>query len=263
MNTFAKSIKYWRNNRGLSQLDLSLDADVSSKHISFLETGKSLPSKKMVIHLSQVLNIPLFERNRLLSQSGFATIYSKNDLQQVDMQPVYQAISLILENHNPYPAVVLDWDWNLLMDNTTFQMINAQIRKINPNFSDNNNFIELLFDPNGYRPFIENWEEFAYVLLQRIYRERSFRPDQHNKLLNNIFQFPEIPADWKKHISDSNMNPMLSVILNIGEVHLKLFSTLATFGTPVDITMQELVIEQYFPADELTKQFFNSLTLSE
>ena len=257
MNTFSESIKYWRNNRGLSQLELSLDANVSSKHISFLETGKSQPSKEMVIHLSQVLNIPLFERNRILEQSGFAKIYSNNDLEKVDMQPVYQAISLMLENHNPYPAVVFDWDWNLLMDNTSFQMINAHIKKINPQFSDNNNFMELLFDPNGYRPFIENWNEFAYVLLQRIYRERSLRPDQHNRLLQNIFQFPDIPSDWQNNINDTNINPMLSVTLNIGDIRLKLFSTLATFGTPVDITMQEIVIEQYFPADEFTKQFFN------
>jgi len=260
MKTFSESIKYWRNNRGLSQLELSLDANVSSKHISFLETGKSQPSKDMVIHLSQVLNIPLFERNRILEQSGFAKIYSNNDLEQIDMQPVYQAISLMLENHNPYPAVVFDWDWNLLMDNTTFQMINAQFKKVNPQFSDNNNFMELLFDPNGYRPFIENWEEFAYVLLQRIYRERSLRPDQHNKLLQNIFQFPDIPSDWQNNLNDANINPMLSVTLNIGNIRLKLFSTLATFGTPVDITMQEIVIEQYFPADEFTKQFLNGLS---
>ena len=260
MNTFAESIKYWRNNRGLSQLDLSLDAEVSSKHISFLETGKSKPSKDMVLHLSQVMNIPLFERNRLLSQSGFAEVFSKKDLQQIDMQPVYQAISLMLENHNPYPAVVLDWDWNILMDNKTNQWINHQIKQIQANFPDNNNIIELLFDPNGYRPFIENWNDVAYLMLQRIHRERSLRPDQHKRLLNKILQYPDIPTDWHHQIHDSNTSPMITLCLKLGETNLKLFSTLATFGTAVDITMQELIIEQYFPADEITKLFFNKIS---
>ena len=262
MNTFGQSIKAWRKSRGLSQLHLSLDANVSSRHISFLETGKSRPSEAMVIHLSEILDIPLHERNRLLTQSGFAEIYSHCNLDQQAMKPVKQALTLIIENHNPYPAVVFDWDWNIIMKNASFQWIHTQIKSLQLDFPDHNNIIELLFDPKGYKPFVDNWDQVTQLLLTRIYRERSLRKDRHSGLLERLSVLDGVNINndkWINNIPTTLTEPMINLVISIGDFSLKLFSTLASFGTASDITMQELVIEHYFPADDFSKEFFNSL----
>jgi len=257
---FGESIKRWRKIRGLSQLELSFTADISSKHISFLETGRSHPSREMVIRLSQALDVPLNERNVLLAQSGFAEAYSRRSLDTPEMKPVHKALKLMLDNHSPYPAIVLDWDWNIVMANAPQQQLTLLVKQACPNFPDTTNIMELLFDKNGFRPFVKNWEEVSFHLLQRLQRERLMHQDRSSNLLDRLLAYPDIPKNWDTLINTQHSEPMIHIALQFGDIELKMFSTLASFGTPIDITMQELIIEQYFPVDEPTKAFFEQLS---
>ncbi len=258
MNAFGETLKKWRKQRAMSQLDLSLNADVSTKHLSFLETGRSQPSREMVLHLAHVLDIPLAERNTLLAQSGYAAAYSQRALQHEDMQPVRQALAMLLENQNPYPAMVLDWDWNILMVNQAQQNLAMAVHRLQPDFLDSNNLMELMFHPKGYRPFIRNWQPVAQYLYSRLLTERRRFTDRQSDLLSRLHAIPDFPSHWAV-TETQHQQPMLTVELAIADQSLSLFSTLTSFGTPIDITLQELTIEQYFPSDERTRLFFEQL----
>lgn len=263
MNDFGESIKHWRRTRGLSQLELGMRANISSKHISFLETGRSNPSREMVIQLSNALEIPLSVRNVILTMAGYAEAYSRMDINQPEMSSVREALSIMLENHEPYPALVLDWDWNTVMTNDAHRRLVETIVTDTSHLPLTNNMMELLFDPNGFRPYIENWEEVAYLLLQRLKRERMLYQDRQSDLLERLMQYPGVPAHWHEQPYKKTTEPMAYVIVKHGDVRLKLFSTLASFGTAIDNTMQELVIEQYFPVDKQTREFFEHLSKYE
>jgi len=259
MNDFGSLVKGWRKSRGLSQLEFSLAANISSKHISFLETGRAQPSREMVILLSNTLDIPLSERNVLLSLAGYSEAYSRMHIDQPKMKPVQDALSIMLNNHAPYPALVLDWGWNIVMANESQQKLTKFIAKQQPLFPSTNNILELLFDPNGFRPFVENWEEVAFLLMQRIQRERMIHQDRRSNLIDKLMKYPGVPRNWDVHNHNLHSGPMVQMVLAVGELRLKLFSTLASFGTAIDVTMQELIIEQYFPVDDSTKLFFQNL----
>jgi len=256
MNSFGGLLKDWRKSRGLSQMQLGLEADISSKHLSFLENGKAQPSREMIIKLSNSLDVPLSERNILFSAAGFAEAYSRMDIEQPEMKPVKDALEIILANHMPYPAVVFDWDWNILMANEAQQKMTQILCDIQPNFPQTPNILELLFDPNGFKPFIENWDEVASLILQRLHREKIMYQDRLSDRLDKLLAYPGTPKNWQSESFLEPAKPMVNVTLKLGELELKLFSTIATFGTAIDVTMQELMIEQYFPIDETTKAFF-------
>ncbi|WP_168204086.1 helix-turn-helix domain-containing protein [Aliikangiella coralliicola] len=258
MSHFGELIKDWRKNRGFSQMELAFESNISSKHISFLETGRSQPSREMIIRLSNSLNIPLNERNILFSAAGFAEAYQRSDINQPEMKAVRDALSIMLNNHLPYPAVVFDWDWNIMMENQSYQQITQFLREQQPDFPDTTNILEILFDYNGARPFIENWDEVASFILQRLHREKIMFQDRRSDRLEKLLEYPDIPKSWQTISFVEQSRPMVNVIINLGQLKLNLFSTLATFGTAIDITMEELMIEQYFPLDEVTKNFFLS-----
>lgn len=165
---FGSILKYWRNLRGFSQLHLALQADVSSKHISFLENGRAQPSRDMVILLSTAMEIPFVERNALLNAAGFSDLYTCMSLHQPQMAPVKQALNFMLTQHEPFPAFVIDEEWNILMTNNSSQRLLSQIQHLQPNFPKTTNLMEMTFSPNGFRQFINNWEDIAAFLLQRI-----------------------------------------------------------------------------------------------
>lgn len=256
MKQFGIALRDWRKSRGLSQLDLSVLANVSTKHISFLENGRSQPSREIIIQLSDSLHIPLAARNFLLSAAGYADIYSCMSIDQDEMLAVRDALKLMLDNHAPYPALVLDWQWNIVMANAGFQKISDFIRAEQPEFPNTCNIIELILDPHGYRPYIENWEEVVLVLAGRIQRENVIYRGRSQTLLECIKKYPNLPDSWDSYHLVNSSQPMISVILQLGDVRLKLFSALTSFGSAIDITVQELVIEQYFPIDDETKKFF-------
>lgn len=256
MNMFCEQLRFWRKQKGLSQLDLSLEAGVSSRHISFLETARSKPSKEMVLLLADALDIPLRHRNKLLTYAGFAEHYERTPLQQDKMQHLQYALTSMLERQEPYPALVLDWDWNIVMSNQGYQRFALQIKTMKPEFVESTNIMEMLFDPLGLRPFIKNWEEVASVTIQRLHQEKMVNPDRHVELLEKLYSYPDTPQDWRQINLQQQPNPMVYVDFELAGIKIKFFSTLTSFGTPIDITAQELVIEQYYPADDATRILF-------
>lgn len=256
INPFGEQLRFWRKSKGFSQLDLAVDAEVSSKHISFLETGRNKPSRSMVLLLSGTLELPLRSRNDLLLSAGFSENYSRTPIHEKEMTSIRNILEMMLAKHEPYPAVVLDWGWNVLMGNDGYNNILESVKSLRADFSTSSNIVELIFDPKGLKPFISNWEEVASFAIQRLHREKMENKNRHEVLLERLLSYPGTPLHWRSLNFKESSKPIVYVEFKIGEVALKFFTTLSSFGTPIDVTAEEIVIEQYFPADEATKLFF-------
>ncbi|GJM12664.1 MAG: transcriptional regulator [Pseudohongiella sp.] len=255
MSAVGPLLSEYRKKNRLSQLDLSLLADVSSRHISFIETGRTSPSRAMVLRLADVLDLPHKDSNLLLHSAGFAAAYTELDLDASDMQPVREALKLILENHNPYPALVMDGSWNMLMANSAQQRISAQILDAS-GMPPTMNILEAVFRQDCYRPFIENWDELASHTLRRLRKQvLAFGKPSDDALYKRLLEMSP-PEDWQQPDDSTSDGPMLTVDFNLGGQSMKMFSTLSQFGTALDAGMEELLIESYFPADEAAKAFF-------
>lgn len=245
----------WRRTRRLSQLDLATRAEVSSRHLSFVETGRAQASAGLLQRLADALNLSCRDTNQLLVAAGHAPRFSETRLDDPAMAPVRQALDVMLDNHSPYPAAVLDAHWNLLLANPAQQaMIQAIVAEAGP-LPQTGNIIELVFHPEGFRPFIANWNTVAGFLLRRLRRDLDTRPDA---ALHALYQRLGELADVETLLehTPTTVAPMLTLQMDIAGRRLSLFSTLASFGTAVDVVMEELRIEHYFPADERTRAFF-------
>jgi transcriptional regulator with XRE-family HTH domain len=246
-------LKDWRQRRRMSQLDLALEAGVSARHLSFLETGRSRPSREMVIHLSEQLDVPLRDRNQLLLAAGFAPAYSEQALDAPDMAPVREALDRILKGHEPYPAVVVDRWWELVAANASIAMFTglAAPHLLAPPV----NALRVTLHPEGMAPHIRNLPEWRAHLLDRLRRQVAVtNDDQLAALYAEVAAYPGGEAKLSAH------EPGIAVPLRIeiDGAELAFFSTIATFGTAVDITLAELAIEAFFPADERTAQTLTS-----
>ncbi|MGF6371618.1 transcriptional regulator with XRE-family HTH domain [Paraburkholderia sp. RAU6.4a] len=257
-NELGSLLRSWRDLRGLSQLDLSLDAGVSQRHISFVESGRSIPSRQMLIDIAQTLDVPLRERNTLLQAAGYVPEYSESPLDALEMQSIKKALDRMLSQHAPFPAVVMDRYWNIFMANEYAPrffncFIDMKARK------GPRNMLHIIFDPEGMRPFVSDWESVAKSLMRRVYRESVGRviDNKTKELLAALVTYPDVRTDWKSpQISD--VTPTMPVIplsfIKNGTV-LNYFSMVATVGTPQTISAQELRIECMFPADDATEIF--------
>jgi transcriptional regulator with XRE-family HTH domain len=259
-NSFGMLLKQWRDRRNFSQLDLALTSQVSQRHISFLESGRAKPSQQMVLQLAGVLEIPLRQQNLLLSAAGFAPIHTETDLSAPEMTPVRKAIDLILHQHEPYPAFVVDRYWNLLLTNQgATRLLDAFIapEKLHTLFYIDGkiNLLRVMFHPQGLRPFIVNWESCTDRLLQRLHREALVEgeSDVSHQLLREFMSYPDVDRIWQTSSRTTHHALLLTIHLRRDNLELKFFSTIATLGTPYDITLQELRIECLFPADEATE----------
>jgi transcriptional regulator with XRE-family HTH domain len=258
--SFGHLLKHWRNQRGLSQLDLALASNVSQRHISFLESGRANPSRDMALQLAAVLDVPLRERNVMLTAGGFAAIYSESDLSAPEVEPICKAIEFILRQQEPYPALVMDRYWNLLQSNTAAQRLTNWL--VHPDelqrrfcIDGKINLMRLMFHPQGFKPFVANWEEISSHLIQRVYREAfaDGPSDESMALFQELQAYSDVPRLWQQCLPNTWQLPLLTVRFVKDGLSLSLFSTIATLGTPHDITLQELRIESLFPADELTQ----------
>jgi len=255
MSAVGPLLSEYRKKSRLSQLDLSLMADVSSRHISFIETGRTSPSRAMILRLADVLDLPHTDSNLLLHSGGYAAAYTELDLAADDMQAVREALTLILDNHNPYPALVMDGSWNLLMANSAQQMMSAQIMNTT-GAPPTMNILEAVFRQDCYRPFIENWDEVASHTLRRLRKQvLAFGKPSDDALYKRLMEMSP-PDYWQQPNDSPSDGPMLTIDFKIGGQSLKMFSTLSQFGTALDAGMEELLIESYFPADEQCKAFF-------
>lgn len=261
--SFGMFLKQWRGQRGLSQLELTLAGQVSQRHISFLESGRAKPSREMVLQLATVLEIPLQQQNLMLTAADFAPIHTETDLSAPEMASIRKALDFMLRQQEPYPAVVIDRYWNLLLPNTAATKLFATF--IEPTYLQEHfaqdgaiNLMQVMFNPQGLRLFVTNWQDVAIHLLQRLHREALAEGDSERSttLLQTLMQYPGVSKVWRtSSASHTAQNALLlTVQLQREDLTLQFFSTIATLGTPYDITLQELRIECMFPADDATEQ---------
>jgi transcriptional regulator with XRE-family HTH domain len=260
-DSFGTLLKRWRDLRSFSQLDLATISQVSQRHISFLESGRAKPSQEMVLQLATVLEIPLRQQNLLLSAAGFAPIHTETDLSAPEMTSVRKAIDLILHQHEPYPAFAVDRYWNLLLANQgATRLLDAFIApdKLHCLFylDGKINLMRVFFHPLGLRPSIVNWESCANHLLQRLHRETLIEreSDLSTMLLTELMSYPDVDRIWRTDLRTTQHALLLAIQFQREDLELQFFSTIATLGTPYDITLQELRIECLFPADETTER---------
>lgn len=253
--TFGRLLRRWRNARRVSQLELSLQTTVSQRHLSFLESGRSRPSQAMVVQLAEALEIPLRDRNTLLQAAGYAPAYRERGLDEDTMQPVRDALERTLEHHEPFPAVVVNRDYDVLMENRAFAALTGL-------FGDRDalwaaccpdgprNLLRLMFHPAGARPVITDFERVAPLMLLRLYRETAANgAEAAAAYLAELREDPDIPARWHEHDPAAPLPPVLPLTLGDGTVRVSLFSMISTFGTPHDVTTDEIRVETFFPAD--------------
>lgn len=258
MSTVGPLLSEYRKRNRLSQLELSLLADVSSRHISFIETGRTRPSRAMLMRLADVLDLPHKDSNLLLNSGGYAAAYSELDLDSDAMEPVRAALGLILENHNPYPALVMDGNYNLLMANQAQQNL-MQLALGQEHQLPTTNLMMALFREDMFRPLIANWEIVASHLLRRLRRQvLAYNSEPHKALFQQILAL-DPPENWQQPNEFGDDGPMLTIDFSLDGLTLSLFTTISQFGTALDTGMEELLIESYFPANETSEKFFSKL----
>src|SRR5580698_4198204 len=238
-------LRSWRQERGKSQLDLSLDTGISQRHLSFVESGRSVPSRDFLATVSDALNIPLRERNVLLLASGYAPLYNEQSMDAEQMAIVTQAIDRMLEQHEPHPALVLDRYWNVIRTNQAAPQFFSSFIDLQARPKPRN-LLDLMFDPAGMRPFIEEWDKVAVGLLQRVRREAVGQVVDASlaKLLERLRNYPDVAA-LKPRLEPQS--PVLPITFRRGDERFSYFSLITTVGTPQCITAQELRVECMFP----------------
>jgi len=258
---FGALLKDWRQHRRISQLGLSSRSGISQRHISFLETGRSRPSRAMVLALSESLDIPLRERNALLQTAGFSASYSEHPLDGQGTAVFEAALKATLDHHEPYPAMVLDGRWNLVMANEGALRFFGQ-------FIDFFSAIDAIGSPTefqmarlclheaGLKPYIVNWETLVWSFLSRARRALLVNPRDRllPVLIAEISHHPDAPAEWRQPDWTSAPDPALTMIMRKDEIEYSLFTMLAHFGGARSVTLEELSVETFFPADEATRE---------
>jgi transcriptional regulator with XRE-family HTH domain len=249
-------LRYWRDMRGKSQFDVALDTGISQRHISFIESGRSIPSRKRLLDVAQGLDVPLRERNTLLLAAGYAPMYPDTPLQAPEMQSIVKALKRVLRQHEPFPAVVMDRYWNVVMTNDASPKFFNRFVDLQARPSPRN-LLQLMFDPKGMRPFIANWEAFAQSLFERVQRESVGRviDEKTKELTDSLLAYPDVNSEWKKlkGFPTASTLPVIPVTFVKGRLTLSYFSLITTVGTPQTIAAQELRIECMYPADEATE----------
>jgi transcriptional regulator with XRE-family HTH domain len=243
-------LRDWRRRRRLSQLDLALEAGVSARHLSFLETGRSKPSREMVLHLSEQLEVPLRDRNRLLLAAGFAPAFDERPIDAPEMAPVRDALEKILTGHEPYPAAVVDRWWNLAAANRSIAVFTDHVpaHMLEPPV----NVLRVSLHPDGMASRIRNYGEWRAHLVDRLRRQVAVTGDERlADLLDEISGYPGETGE----VHGPGGEIAVPLRFDAGEQELTFFSTIATFGTAVDITLAELAIEAFFPANRTTASY--------
>jgi transcriptional regulator with XRE-family HTH domain len=240
-------LRYWRRQRGKSQLDLSLDTGVSQRHISFVESGRSVPSRELLLTLAKTLDVPLREQNVLLLASGYAPVHPESTWDAPEMAAVTRAIDLMLRQNEPHPAIVMDRYWNVLKTNDASPRFFSAFVDLSK-WPKPRNLLDLIFDPNGMRPFIENWDEVASGLLQRVYRE-AIGHVTDKRTIDLLGHLKKYPGVNELSVTRKSQTPVLPITFVQGGERISYFSMISTVGLPQDITAQEFRIECMFPTE--------------
>jgi transcriptional regulator with XRE-family HTH domain len=259
---FAAALRYWRGKRGYSQLRLSTESAISQRHISFLESGRSQPSRDLILKLGMTLEIPLRQRNVMLLAAGFAPAYQERKLADLELGAVRKALDFMLAQQAPYPALVVDRLWNLQMANGPAAGLVRWLLALPEHAvlpADGSvNVLKLMLDPHGVGRYLHNWRDVAADLLHWIQREAmSDGPgSEATALLDQLLALAGIAGMTAAANLDLRALPFLPMTIRKDGVELNLFTTIATLGTPRDVTVHELRIESFFPADDATAQWF-------
>jgi transcriptional regulator with XRE-family HTH domain len=253
-------LRDWRQRRRMSQLDLANIVDVSTRHLSFVETSRAKPSREMVLRLAEHLDVPLRDRNQLLLAAGYAPVYTEASLHSPQMLAIRDAVRRLLKAHEPYPAMVVDRWWNLVEANAGMQlMMNA----VSPALREPPaNVLRASVHPDGLAPMIRNLGEWRAHILGRLHRQLVATADPE---LQDLYdELRAYPCDQPEPLLElpGPGEVVVQLRLAYGEHELTFLSTVATFGTPLDITVSELVIESFFPADEQTADVLHGVTAS-
>jgi transcriptional regulator with XRE-family HTH domain len=249
-------LREWRDLRRISQLDLAIAAEVSTRHLSFVETGRAKPSRDMVLRLGEHLDVPLRERNRLLLAAGFAPVYPESSLTDPGLAAAREAVRRLLRGHEPYPAVVIDRMWNLVDGNSSIGVLTDGVAAdlLEPPA----NVLRATLHPRGLAPHIANLGEWRAHLLGRLRREvRATADGALADLLAELREYPcadEVPEVEMPGPGDI----VVPLRLRHDDGELTFISTVATFGTPLDVTLAELSIEAFYPADDVTSAMLSA-----
>jgi transcriptional regulator with XRE-family HTH domain len=256
---FSHRLREWRQKRRLSQLDLALASGVSQRHVSFLESGRANPSRSMILQLSETLNVPLRDRNALLTAAGFAPIFLTRTLDDPQMGQVMSAVRMMLTAHEPFPAIALDRAWNVRMSNTPFELLGALLgddiwTRVG---GGQKNLMRLFFHPKGIRPFVTNWAAVGPLMWRRAQREAEALGGHEMKaVLDDLAPLQETGPNWSA--AEPALLPVMPFDMQINGLRISMFAVVATFGTAQDITADELRIETLFPADAETEALFRN-----
>jgi transcriptional regulator with XRE-family HTH domain len=257
---FAELLRAQRHRRRVSQLELAVDAGVSQRHLSFLESGRARPSRAMILQLCETLEVPLRERNDWLIAAGFAPMFHTRGLDDPQMAQVMNAIRLMLTNHAPFPALAFDRAWNIRLTNAPFDML---VHTLGSDLwtrvgGNERNLLRLMFHPAGLRPFVTNWATAGPLLWQRARREADTLGGAAMKtVLDELAPFQS--GDTLASEAGVLLLPVLPIEIEKDGLRVSLFTVISTFGTAQDVTADELKIELLFPADAATDSLFRQL----
>lgn len=249
METIGTILKAWRETRRLSQLALALQTGISARHVSQIETGKATPSREMVMRLADTLALPLRERNAMLLAAGHAPEHPETPYSTPALAQIRRAVSLFLQHQEPYPAFVINRRWDILDSNSAAERMDNYLI----GGSKHRNMVRQLFDPTDLRAAIVNWEEVAGDLMRHLHDEPAARD-----LVDEALRYPGVPSQWRSPVMPAPP-PLLTIHFRKGQQSMRTFSTITTFATPRDVTLDELRIECVFPADEETAEICHRL----
>lgn len=260
-SSFPSRLTDFRKRRGLSQLQLASSAACSQRHISFLELGRTQPSREMVQRLSVALALSLRQSNDLLLAAGFAPIWSENPYRAEALAPIRQALDFMLEQQEPYPAVVVDRRWNLLQANTgAVAMVEFLVGPLNP--GEEINLADALVGPNVLRPHLTNWPEVVAYFVRSVEADAAADATVETLALRDrLLSYPDVQASLATPSGEAEAAPVLPMRFAKGPVSLDLFTTITTLGMSQDVTLQELRIESFFPMNDATREVFRQWAL--
>jgi transcriptional regulator with XRE-family HTH domain len=268
--TIGTLLKRWRGVRHLSQLQLAADAAVSARHLSFVESGRAKPSRDMVVRIAEAMDLPIRARNELLMAAGYAPLFRETALDELPADGIPAVLQRLLEQQEPYPALIADRSWNIITCNAA--LIRMSRALVDPESyraagRASRNVMKHVFDPRLMRPAVLNWEEVAREIMLRLHHEASEAAmgEPSARLLEELRQYPGVPdyldvrSGYGGHPGVAANSPAMTVSMRRGDVAINYVSMLTTFGTPQDVTLQELRIKLYYPADAATADTFRAL----
>jgi len=250
--SFAASLRWWRRQRGLSQLDLAGRTEISQRHLSFMELGRASPSRDMVMRLAAALDVPLRQHNALLIAAGFAPVWRQTNLAAPELSQIRSALDYMLAQQEPFPAVAVDRHWNLLQSNSgAVRLVEFLVGPLPPDTPVN--LADALVAPDVLRPYLVNWADVVRYFIRSVEADAAADGTPETAaLLERLLGYQGVREAVSAPTNESAITPVLPMHFRKGNIALRLFTTIATLGTPQDITLQELRVECFFPMDDAT-----------